>query len=126
LIPKLPPDTEIQITTGFQSLGRAEQVTNLAQTFGLLTQLLGPEVMQKYVVPNNVLKFIMSNSGILESGGLLKSDAQIAEEEARSQQQALMSQMAQVGGNKLSENMGNNFGAMISNQLGGMMPQENK
>ena len=117
IIPKLPSDIDIQITTGFQSLGRAEQVTNLAQTFGIIGQLLGPQVLQKYIQPANVIKFIMSNSGVIETGGLLKSEEQIATEESEAQNQQLMQQMSMPGMQEAMKQVGSKMGGIVSSGM---------
>jgi hypothetical protein len=52
---KLPNGVEPIIVTGFEALGRNHEIQKLTTTFSLLGNFLGPEVLQKWINPEEVI-----------------------------------------------------------------------
>lgn len=90
-MPKMPKDSvKPQIVTGIEALGRGQDLNRLAQMLQYL-QPLGPEVIQKYVNVDDYIDRLAASLGI-DTGGLIKSEEQLAQE----QQQAMMAQQQQM------------------------------
>ncbi|NPU64607.1 phage tail protein [Bradyrhizobium sp. 83012] len=103
-VPALPKGiVKPTITTGMAAIGRGIDLKNLRAFTADIVQTLGPEVAFRYLQPTEYIKRAAASYGI-DTGGLVKSDQVIAQEE----------QMAQL--QQLVQTLGPN----ALNQMGGM------
>lgn len=104
-LPSLPTGKiKPTITTGIEAIGRGNDLNKLKEFFGTLAQL-GPEALQTLVIGDAVTRLGVSMG--IDMGGLVKSAAQLQQE----QQQAQMAAMVQQ------------LGPNAINQIGGMAQQ---
>jgi hypothetical protein len=103
-VPPLPKGfVKPTITTGMAAIGRGIDLRNLRAFTADIVQTLGPEIAFRYLQPTEYIKRAAAAYGI-DTGGLVKPDDQIAQEE----QMAKLEQLAQ------------NLGPQALQQLGGM------
>jgi hypothetical protein len=91
-IPRLPKGDIVKptIVAGINALGRGQDRESLAQFLGTIAQTMGPEALQTYINPEEVIKRLAASQGI-EVLNLVKSM-----QEVQQQQQAAMQQQAQM------------------------------
>jgi len=77
------------ITTGMAAIGRGIDLRNLRAFTADIVQTLGPEVAFRYLQPTEYIKRAAAAYGI-DTGGLVKPDQVIAQEEQMAQLQALV------------------------------------
>lgn len=107
--PRLPSSLEVAITTGLTALGRQERLIKLQSAFGLAVSVVGQQQMAANMNAANVIRYIIDNSGLQGSHGLLKTAAEIAAEaqaaQASAAQAALMNQATQSSGKPMQDIM---------------------
>jgi hypothetical protein len=106
-LPKLPNNVRPVIITGLEALGRGHDLQKLRTFIGVATEMLGPEQVAAVVNPSDALTRVATAIG-LNTKGLIKSDAQVAQE----RQQAMMQQMMQQFGPEVIKQ----GGQMMQNQ----------
>lgn len=98
-LPQLPPNViKPVVVTGVEAIGRGNDLTKLA---GFLQDVapLGPEVVASRVNAADFMERCATARGI-DSDGLIRSDEEVAEDQAQQQQQAMM---AQLGPNAITQ-----------------------
>jgi len=95
-IPRLPKDiVKPTIVAGVNALGRGQDRESLGQFLTIITQTMGPEAVQKFINPEEVVKRLAAASGI-DALNLVKSMQDVQQKEQAAQQQAMqMEQMKQ-------------------------------
>ena len=81
------------IVAGINSLGRGQDVQALGNFMQTLAQTMGPEAIQQFINPDELIKRLAAAQGI-DVLNLVKSMQDIQQERQQSQQQAM--QMEQV------------------------------
>lgn len=103
-VPQMPKGVvKPTITTGMAAIGRGIDLRNLRAFTADIVQTLGPEIAFRYLQPTEYIKRAAAAYGI-DTGGLVKPDTVIAQEEQMAQLQALVQ----------------NLGPQALQQLGGM------
>lgn len=113
--------THTRIVTGFDALGRGHEVDNLNQFVASGTAALGPQVFVQFVHPDDLLLRLSTGLGI-NSDGLLKTKAELDQENKQAQLQAMLQKLGPNAVNKLGDYLNQNPG--IAQQLGQQV-QEN-
>jgi len=91
-MPKMPKDSvKPQIVTGLEALGRGQDLNKLSQFLSFL-QPLGPEIISQNLNVEDYIDRLGASLGI-DTGGLVKS----AEQKAQEQQAAQEAQQQQLG-----------------------------
>ena len=91
-LPTLPANVvRPRITTGLDALGRGNDKAKLIEFVTTLAQTLGPEIMSQFVNNRELIVRLAASDG-LDIYKLIKSDEQLAQEQA---QQAMMAQEQQ-------------------------------
>ena len=95
-IPKIPKGmVKPTIVAGINALGRGQDVQALGQFLQTIAQTMGPEAIQQYINPEEVVKRLAAAQGI-DVLNLVKSMQERQQEEQQAQQQAMqMEQMKQ-------------------------------
>ena len=95
-IPKIPRGmVKPIIVAGINSLGRGQDVQALGAFLTTIAQTMGPEAIQQYINPDEVIKRLAAAQGI-DVLNLVKSMQEIQQEKEQAQQQAMqMEQMKQ-------------------------------
>ena len=87
-IPKIPKGmVKPIIVAGINSLGRGQDVQALGQFLTTIAQTMGPEAIQQYINPEEVVKRLAAAQGI-DVLNLVKSMQEVQQEEQQAQQQA--------------------------------------
>ena len=96
-IPKIPKGmVKPTIVAGINSLGRGQDVQALGNFMQTLAQTMGPEAIQQYINPEELIKRLAAAQGI-DVLNLVKSMQEIQGEKQQAQQQAMqMEQMKQA------------------------------
>merc|ERR1711981_932533 len=96
-IPKIPKGmVKPIIVAGINSLGRGQDVQALGNFMQTLAQTMGPEAIQQYINPEELIKRLAAAQGI-DVLNLVKSMQEIQQEKQQVQQQAMqMEQMKQA------------------------------
>jgi hypothetical protein len=95
-LPKLPEKTvDIVIVTGLEALGRSHDLTKL-NMFMRELEVLGPEQVLPYLETANYIKRVATATGV-DTKGLVKEQAQVDEEQAAAQQEAMQAQLLSDG-----------------------------
>jgi hypothetical protein len=96
-IPKIPKGmVKPTIVAGINSLGRGQDVQALGNFMQTLAQTMGPESIQQYINPEELIKRLAAAQGI-DVLNLVKSMQEIQQEQQQSQEQAMqMEQMKQA------------------------------
>jgi hypothetical protein len=91
-IPRLPKGDIVKptIVAGINALGRGQDRESLSQFLAIIAQTMGPEAIQTYINPEEVIKRLAASQGI-EVLNLVKSM-----QEVQQQQQAAMQQQQQM------------------------------
>ena len=97
-IPRLPKGDIVKptIVAGINALGRGQDRESLAQFLTVIAQTMGPQAIQEYINPEEVVKRLAASSGI-DTLNLVKSMQEIQQEQqaaAQQQQQMMMTQQA--------------------------------
>ena len=96
-IPKIPKGmVKPTIVAGINSLGRGQDVQALGNFMQTLAQTMGPDSIQQYINPDELIKRLAAAQGI-DVLNLVKSMQEIQQEKQQQQQQAMqMEQMKQA------------------------------
>mgnify|MGYP001197863000 FL=1 len=87
-IPKIPKGmVKPIIVAGINSLGRGQDVAALGQFLQTIAQTMGPEAIQQYINPDEVIKRLAAAQGI-DVLNLVKSMQELQQQEQAAQQQA--------------------------------------
>ena len=97
-IPRLPKGDIVKptIVAGINALGRGQDRESLSQFLTVIAQTMGPQAIQEYINPEEVVKRLAASSGI-DVLNLVKSMQEIQQEQqaaAQQQQQMMMAQQA--------------------------------
>ena len=95
-IPKLPKDlVKPTIVAGVNALGRGQDRESLGQFLTVISQTMGPEAVQKFINPEEVIKRLAASQGI-DVLNLVRSMQEITEEQQAAQDQEMrMAEMQQ-------------------------------
>ena len=96
-IPKIPKGmVKPIIVAGINSLGRGQDVQALGSFLQTIAQTMGPDAIQQYINPDEVIKRLAAAQGI-DVLNLVKSMQEIQQEKQQQQEQAMqMEQMKQA------------------------------
>ena len=97
-IPRLPKGDIVKpaIVAGINALGRGQDRESLAQFLTVIAQTMGPEAIQQFINPEEVVKRLAASSGI-DALNLVKTMQEIQQEQQmnlQQQQQLAMTQQA--------------------------------
>ena len=97
-IPRLPKGDIVKptIVAGINALGRGQDRESLAQFLTVIAQTMGPQAIQEYINPEEVVKRLAASSGI-DTLNLVKSMQEIQQQqqaEAQQQQKMMLAQQA--------------------------------
>ena len=97
-LPALPKGLVMPtVVAGLNGIGRGQDRQSLMEFAGTIAQIMGPEVMQQYINPDEFIKRLAAASGI-EALGLVKGAEQMQQESDQAKQDAMQSQvMGQMG-----------------------------
>jgi hypothetical protein len=91
-IPRLPKDiVKPTIVAGVNALGRGQDRESLGQFLQVVSTTMGPEAVQKYINPEEVIKRLAASSGI-DVLNLVRSMQEIQAEQQQAQQMAMQQQ----------------------------------
>jgi len=94
-IPRLPKDiVKPTIVAGINALGRGQDRESLGQFLQVVSQTMGPEAVQKFINPEEVIKRLAAASGI-DVLNLVRSMQEIQAEAQQAQQMAMQQQQAE-------------------------------
>ena len=94
-IPRLPKDmVKPTIVAGVNALGRGQDRESLGQFLTIVSQTMGPEAVQKFINPEEVIKRLAAASGI-DVLNLVTSMEEIQQQEQAAQQMAMQQQQAE-------------------------------
>lgn len=97
-IPQLPKGmVRPVIVTGLEALGRGHDAQKLGQTLQELAQILTPQVLMQYINPQEAISRFFSARGV-DPVGLVKDEAQQAQEQQAAQGQVNQQQMGELAG----------------------------
>jgi len=96
-IPRLPKDiVKPTIVAGVNALGRGQDRESLGQFLTVISQTMGPEAVQKFINPEEVIKRLAASQGI-DVLNLVRSMQEIQGEQQQAQQMAMQQQQAELG-----------------------------
>jgi hypothetical protein len=99
-VPKLPKElVKPVMTVGLAAVGRGNDLEQLVRFTTTLGQTMGPEGLQTYLKPSELIKRLAYSMGI-DTVGLIKTDEELAQEQQAAQQQQ---QQAMLMQSKLSD-----------------------
>jgi hypothetical protein len=91
-IPRLPKDiVKPTIVAGVNALGRGQDRESLGQFLTVISQTMGPEAVQKFINPEEVIKRLAASQGI-DVLNLVRSMQEIQGEQQQAQQMAMQQQ----------------------------------
>ena len=94
-IPRLPKDiVKPTIVAGVNALGRGQDRESLGQFLTVISQTMGPEAVQKFINPEEVIKRLAASQGI-DVLNLVKSMEEIQGKEQQAKQMALQQQQTE-------------------------------
>ena len=94
-IPRLPKDiVKPTIVAGVNALGRGQDRESLGQFLTVISQTMGPEAVQKYINPEEVIKRLAASQGI-DVLNLVRSMQEIQGKEQQAQQMAMQQQQGE-------------------------------
>jgi len=94
-IPRLPKDiVKPTIVAGVNALGRGQDRESLGQFLTVISQTMGPEAVQKFINPEEVIKRLAAAQGI-DVLNLVKSMQEIQGKEQQAQQMAMQQQQTE-------------------------------
>jgi hypothetical protein len=115
-IPKMPGEfISPEITTGLDAIGRGNDRARLTQFLQTIAAALGPEAILRYVNPTELMTRFAASDGI-DTKGLIKTQQQLADEQAIAQKVQLEQQLAQsaISGQGQPGGGGNGAGAPVA------------
>ena len=91
-LPKLPKDLiKPVVSVGLAAVGRGNDLEKIVRFVTTVGQTMGPEALQMFVEPSELIKRLASSLGI-DILGLVKTQDQLAQEQQQAQQQAMAQQ----------------------------------
>ena len=94
-VPKLPKElVKPVMTVGLAAVGRGNDLEQLVRFTTTLGQTMGPEKFEKYLKPSELIKRFAYSMGI-DTVGLIKTDAELAQEQQAAQQQQQQAMLMQ-------------------------------
>ena len=94
-VPKLPKElVKPVMTVGLAAVGRGNDLEQLVRFTTTLGQTMGPEGLQTYLKPSELIKRLAYSMGI-DTVGLIKTDEELAQEQQAAQQQQQQAMMMQ-------------------------------
>ena len=100
-IPKIPKNLiKPTIVAGINSLGRGQDVQALGQFLQTIAQTMGPEAIQQYINPEEVVKRLAAAQGI-DVLNLVKSVQEVQQQQQQAQAQAMEMEGLKQAGNIL-------------------------
>ena len=98
-IPRLPKGGIVKptIVAGINALGRGQDRESLAQFLTVIAQTMGPEALQTYINPEEVVKRLAASQGI-DVLNLVKSTQELQQEQQMAMQQQQQMAMTQQAG----------------------------
>ena len=106
-VPKLPgASVQPAIITGFEALGRGNDKNKLVSFVSTLAQALGPQAIQQYLNVPDFISRLAASDGI-NTKGLIKDAAQLANEQAQAEQQQAVESLGPEAIKALGGQMGN-------------------
>ena len=94
-IPRLPKDiVKPTIVAGVNALGRGQDRESLGQFLTIVSQTMGPEAVQKFIKPEEVIKRLAAASGI-DVLNLVTSMQELQAQEQQAQQMAMQQQQGE-------------------------------
>ena len=96
-IPRLPKDVvKPTIVAGVNALGRGQDRESLGQFLTVVSQTMGPEAVQKFINPEEVIKRLAAASGI-DVLNLVRSMQELQAEQQQAQEMAMQQQQTEQG-----------------------------
>ena len=93
-VPRMPSDlVKPVMTVGLAAVGRGNDLEQLVRFTTTLGQTMGPEGLQTYLKPSELIKRLAYSMGI-DTIGLIKTDDELAQEQAAAQQAAQQQALA--------------------------------
>jgi len=100
-IPRIPKGmVKPIIVAGINSLGRGQDVQALGQFLQTIAQTMGPEAIQQYINPDEVIKRLAAAQGI-DVLNLVKSMEELQQQDQAAQQQAMQQTMMEQAPNMM-------------------------
>ena len=97
-IPRLPKKiVKPTIVAGINAIGRGQDAESLGQFLQIITQTMGPEAIQTYINPEEVVKRLAAAQGI-DVLNLVKSMEEVQQQAAQQQQQQEQMMLTQQAG----------------------------
>ena len=94
-VPKLPKElVKPVMTVGLAAVGRGNDLEQLVRFMTTLGQTMGPEGLQTYLKPSELIKRFAYSMGI-DTVGLIKTEEELAQEQQAAQQQQQQAMMMQ-------------------------------
>lgn len=94
-VPKLPKElVKPVMTVGLAAVGRGNDLEQLVRFTTTLGQTMGPEGLQTYLKPSELIKRLAYSMGI-DTVGLIKSEQELAQEQQAAQQQQQQAMLMQ-------------------------------
>jgi hypothetical protein len=94
-VPKLPKElVKPVMTVGLAAVGRGNDLEQLVRFTTTLGQTMGPEGLQTYLKPSELIKRLAYSMGI-DTVGLIKTDQELAQEQQAAQQQQQQAMLMQ-------------------------------
>ena len=94
-IPRLPKDiVKPTLVAGINALGRNQDAESLGQFLTIVSQTMGPEAVQKYINPEEVVKRLAAAQGI-DTLNLVKSMQEVQQQDQAAQQMAMQQQQGE-------------------------------
>lgn len=94
-VPKLPKElVKPVMTVGLAAVGRGNDLEQLVRFTTTLGQTMGPEGLQTYLKPSELIKRLAYSMGI-DTVGLIKTDEELAQEQQAAQQQQQQAMLMQ-------------------------------
>ena len=95
---ELPPIPEglvqPQVTTGLEAIGRGNDKQRLTEFLGTIATALGPEQFLQYINPTELIRRFAASDGI-DTAGLVRSEEELQQQQAQSEQAMLAQQLTQ-------------------------------
>ena len=119
LLPNLPKElVKTKIIVGMEALGRASDRLRLLQFISDLANTLGADRLAQYInLDDAIKKFAVANG--IDTGGLIKSQEQIAKEQQQAMQMQMMQQAAPGVAQEGAKQLGNSYVESQRQQGGG-------
>ena len=123
-IPKIPTDVvKPTIIAGVNAVGRGQDTQTLGLFLQTISQTMGPEAIQQYINPEELIKRLATSQGI-DTLNLVKSPQQIQGEQQQAQQQAMAQEQELAMTKQASQFQANEIKQNESNQQANEAPTQ--